>query len=119
MELRPEELAQLNLAYSKDAPGAAYLSAAALRTSRLALQTASRRPALASLRPLAGDPVLPRDELYAKTDLAAALLDSNVSVLGFVEQLIQKLPEQGRKQEAFSRTPLDDNYCRLKALMAD
>jgi len=119
MELRPEELAQLNLAYSKDAPGVAYLSAAALRTGRLALQTASRRPALASLRPLAGDPVLPRDELYAKTDLAVALMDSNVGVLGFVEQLIQKLPEPGRKQEAFSRTPLDDNYCRLKALMAD
>jgi len=117
--LRPEELAQVNLVYGKDAAGAAYLSAPALRASRLALQMPSRRPAMASLQPLAGDPVLPRDELYAKTDLACALLDSPLSVLGFVEQVIQKLPPPGNKQEAFSRTPLDDNYCRLKALMAD
>ena len=117
--LRSEELAQANLVYSKDPAGSAYLSAPALRASHLAVQTASRRPALASLQSLPGDPVSPRDELYAKTDLAAALLDSNLSVLGFVEQLIQKLPEPGEKQEAFSRTPLDDNFCRLKGLMAD
>ena len=117
--LRSEELAQANLAYSKDLAGSAHFSAPALRASHLAVQTASRRPALASLQTLPGDPVSPRDELYAKTDLAAALLDSNLSVLGFVEQLIQKLPDPGEKREAFSRTPLDDNFCRLKGLMAD
>lgn len=117
--LRSEELAQANLAYSKDLAGSAHFSAPALRASHLAVQTASRRPALASLQTLPGDLVSPRDELYAKTDLAAALLDSNLSVLGFVEQLIQKLPDPGEKREAFSRTPLDDNFCRLKGLMAD
>jgi len=115
--LRSEELAEVNLVYSKDTTVSGHLSAPALRTGRWTFQTASRRPASASLQPLAGDPVSPRDQLYAKTDLATALLDSNLSVLGLVEQVIQKLPVEGEK--AFSRTPLDDNFCRLKALMAD
>ncbi|MEI8044975.1 MAG: hypothetical protein WCL11_26420, partial [Verrucomicrobiota bacterium] len=63
--LRSEELVQANLAYSKDRGGSTHLSAPALRASHLALQTASRRPALASLQSLPGDPVSPRDELYA------------------------------------------------------
>jgi len=115
--LRSEELAEVSLVYSKDTALSGHLSAPALRAGRWPFQTASRRPASASLQPLAGDPLSPRDQLYAKTDLAAALLDSNVSVLGFVEQVIQKLPPEGEK--AFPRTPLDDNLCRLKALMAD
>ncbi len=115
--LRSEELAEVNLVYSKDTAVSGHLSAPALRAGRWTFQTTSRRPASASLQPLAGDPVSPRDKLYAKTDLATALLDSNLSVLGFVEQVIQKLPVE--REKAFSRTPLDDNFCRLKALMAD
>lgn len=115
--LRSEELAEVNLVYSKDTAVSGHLSAPALRGGRSTFQTASRRPGSASLQPLAGDPLSPRDQLYARTDLAAALLDSNLSVLGLVEQVIQKLPVEGEK--AFSRTPLDDNFCRLKALMAD
>jgi hypothetical protein len=115
--LRSEELAGVNLVYSKDPAGSAHFSAPTLRSGRSAFQTASRRPASASLQPLAGDPLSPRDGLYAKTDLAVALLDSNLSVFGFVEQVIQKLPAEG--ETAFSRTALDDNFCRLKALMAD
>ena len=63
--LRSEELAQANLAYSKDPAASAYFSAPALRASQMAVQTASRRTALASLQSLPGDPVSPRDELYA------------------------------------------------------
>lgn len=115
--LRSEELAEVNLAYGKDTVVLGQPSAPALRSGRWSFQTASRRPASASLQPLAGDPISPRDQLYARTDLATALLDSNQSALAFVESVIQKLPAEGEK--AFARTPLDDNLCRLKALMAD
>lgn len=115
--LRSEELAEVNLAYSRDTAPSGQASAPLLRGGRWNFQTASRRPASASLQPITGDPLSPRDELYAKTDLATALLDSNLGVLGFVEQVIQKLPAE--RDKAFSRNPLDDNLCRLKALMAD
>lgn len=82
--LRSEELAEVNLVYSKDTAVSGHLSAPALRGGRSTFQTASRRPGSASLQPLAGDPLSPRDQLYARTDLAAALLDSNLSVLGLV-----------------------------------
>lgn len=115
--LRAEEMDELNLIYRKEPAGSVQISAPTLREGRWAFQTVSRRPAVASLQPLAGEPVSPRDELYAKTTLAAALLESNLSVFGFVEQVIQKLPTE--KAAAFVRTPLDDNFCRLKGLMAD
>ncbi len=115
--LRSEELAEVNLVYGKDLAVSGHVSAPMLRGGRWTFQTASRRPASAGLQPLGGEPLSPRDELYAKTDLATALLDSNLSALAFVESVIQKLPAEGEK--AFSRTPLDDNFCRLKALMAD
>lgn len=115
--LRSEELAGVNLAYSRDTAVSGLVSAPMLRGGRWAFQTASRRPGTASLQPLPGDPLSSRDELYAKTELATALLDSNLSALAFVESVIQKLRPE--KEGAFSRTSLDDNLCRLKALMAD
>ncbi len=115
--LRTDELAEVNLAYSRDTAVSGHVSAPILRGGHWTFQTVSRRPASASLQPLAGDPLSPRDELYAKTDLATAVLDSNLSALAFVESVIQKLPAE--RDKAFARTPLDDNLCRLKALMAD
>jgi hypothetical protein len=115
--LRPEELAAANLVYGADPVAAEGMMAAALRNGRLTLQSASRRPAVASMQSLTGNPLSPRDQLYARTELAINLLDPNLSVLAVVEATIQSLPAEG--EQAFARTPLDDNYCRLKALAAD
>jgi hypothetical protein len=119
MGLSSEDLAGLTMVYGKDSLPEAPLTAASLAGGSLPVRTASLRPAIISLRPVTGESVSARDELYLKTDVAAATLDSSQSVLAFVEKTIQVLPGSGQQKGAFARTPLDDNLCRLKGLFAD
>lgn len=119
MGLASEDLAGLTMVYSKEPLAEAPLSAVALAGGSLPVRTASLRPAIVSLRPVTGDPLSPRDELYLKTDVAVAVLDSSQSVLAFVEKTIQGLPVSNQQKDAFARTLLDDNLCRLKGLFAD
>src|SRR6266542_535928 len=114
MGLASEDLTDLTMVYSKELRAEAPLSAVALTGGSISVRTASLRPAIVSLRPVTGEPVTPRDELYLKTDVAAGALDSTQSVLAFVEKTIQGLPGSGQQKDAFARTPLDDNLCRLK-----
>src|SRR5437867_8863848 len=100
MGLASEDLAGLTMVYSKEPLAEAPLSAVALTGVSLPIRAASLRPAIVSLRSVSGEPVSPRDELYLKTDVAAAALDSSQSVLAFVEKAIQSLPGSGQQKDA-------------------
>jgi len=93
------------------------LSAYSLRTGVVPTTTMSLRPALLSLSEIPGNPVSARDLLHLKTDAALTLLKDNQSVMAFVEESIQRLPDEGKS--AFSCNSLDHNLCRLKGLYGD
>lgn len=95
------------------------LNPSALLSGVAVVRGPSARSLVISLKPLAGEQVSARDELYARTQLATEALDPEESVLAAVEQTLANLPKTGREKVAFERTPLDDNLCRLRAHFAD
>lgn len=118
--LTATELQKLNFVYAPEASTPAVpLSAPTIMTGRSAVKAASARPVLVALRPLHGEPVSARDALYLQTSVATDVLSSSESAVSFVEAVIQSLPPSKGEKEAFARTPLDDNLCRLRALFAD
>jgi hypothetical protein len=117
LALTGEEIQKLQAVYTKEPASPVALTAASLRVGAVGLTTPSRRCAVVGFGPLQGDPLSARDSLYLQTDVALGCLNPQEGVLGFVEQAILSLPDS--RDEAFSCTPLDFNYCRLKGSFGD